>query len=232
MKGRPHGRLRKERVTMDIKLQEHVAFHLTGKRVGVALEAPEGLGLRPALLAPYKDLTALRYDFPLVLAKTDAADGCVRSLSAVIDGLLQEVAPRGLDGERTRRHVLRLEREIRGLVAEGAKGPLSDLWETAGKLLTAKGGKELTASLARAQAALKVDGALIGCEPDMSARLLTHAWQIVQQTKTRAFKAEIERLIVKLTEVLRADFIRSDAGRSAEKLRASFGTAHADVFDF
>ena len=232
MKGQPHGRLRKERVTMDIKLQEHVAFHLTGKRVGVTLEAPEGLGLRPALLAPYKDLTTLRYDFPLVLAKTDAAADCVRSLSAVIDNLLQEVAPRGLDGERTRRHVLGLEREIRGLVAEGAKGPLSDLWETASKLLAAKGSKELTASLARARAALKVDGAVIGCEPDTPARLLTHAWQFVQQTKTRAFKAEIERLIMKLTEVLRADFVRSDAGRSAEQLRASFGTTHADDFDF
>ena len=217
---------------MDSKLQEQVAFHLTGKRVGITLEAPEGLGLRPALLAPYKDLTALRYDFPLVLAKTDAAEDCVRSLSAVIDGLLQEVAPRGLEGERTRKHVLKLEREIRALVAEGAKGPLSGLWETAGKLLAAKGGKELTASLTRAQAALKVDGALIDCEPDMPARLLAHAWQIVQQTKTRAFEAEIERLIVKLAEVLRADFIRSDAGRSAEKLRASFGTVHADDFDF
>ena len=213
---------------MDIKLQEHVAFHLTGKRVGASLEAPEGLGLRPALLAPYKDLTTLRYDFPVVLASTEGAGEWVRSLSAVIDGVLQQVAPRGLEGERTRKHVLKLEREIRGLVAEGAKGPLSDLWETASKLLGAKGGKELTASLARARGALKVDGTVIGCEPDTPARLFTHAWHIVQQGKTRTFKAEIERLIVKLADVLRADFIRSDAGRSAENLRASFGTAHAD----
>ena len=217
---------------MDIKLQEHVAFHLTGKRIGVSLESPEGLGLRPALLAPYKDLTTLRYDFPLVLAKSETATDCVRSLSSVIDGVLQQAAPRGLDGERTRKHVLKLEREIRGLVAEGARQPLSDLWETASKLLAAKGDKELIESLARTRAALQVDGPLIDCEPDMPARLVTHLWQVVQQARTHAFKAEIERLIVKLGDVLRADFIRSDAGRSAEKLRTSFGTAHADDFNF
>jgi hypothetical protein len=217
---------------MDPKLQEHVAFHLTGKRVGATLQAPEGLGLRPALLAPYKDLTALRYDFPLVLARTDQPADCIHSLSGVIDHLLQEIAPRGIDGERTRKHVLQLEREIRALVAEGAGGDLSDVWETAAKLLATRGGKDVAQSFAQAQSGLKVDGVLVDCSPEMPARLLTHAWQIVQAAKTRAFKAEIERLILKLGEVLRADFVRSDAGRSAESLRAAVGTVHADDFDF
>ncbi len=51
------------------------------------------------------------------------------SLTSVVDDLLQEIAPRGIEGERVRRHVLRAEREIRKLVAEGARGMLTDLWD-------------------------------------------------------------------------------------------------------
>jgi hypothetical protein len=217
---------------MEPKLQEHLAFHLTGKRVGSGLEAPEGLGLRPALLAPYRNLNTLRYDFPLVLIQTDAPEACVQSLSGVMDHLLQDIAPRGLDGERTRKHVLKLESEMRALVAEGASSTLSDVWETAAKLVTAGGREHMAQSLAQARPSLKVDGALVECRPDTPVRLLAHVWQVVQTAKTRAFKAEIERLLLKLTDVLRADFMRSDAGRSAENLRAAVGTVHSDDFDF
>jgi len=49
---------------MGPELQAHVAFHLTGKRMGAGLAALDGLDLRPGLLARYGDLTQLRYDFP------------------------------------------------------------------------------------------------------------------------------------------------------------------------
>jgi ferredoxin len=39
-------------------------------------------------------------------------------------------------------------------------------------------------------------------------------------------------LIQKLSDILRADFNRSDAGRRAESLKASIGELHADLFDF
>ena len=217
---------------MNAKLQEHVAFHLTGKRVGAGLDAPERLGLRPALLAPYQDLAALRYDYPLVLVQADAAGACARSLSSIIDGLLQEIAPRGIEGERTRKHVLKLEREIRRLAAGGVVESLSTIWDKAAKSLARKADKALTDDLARARAALEVDGELTDCDPAMPARFLTHMWRVLQRTKTRAFQAEIERLAVKLAEVLRGDFIRSDAGRSAASLRASFGTSREEAFDF
>jgi len=43
------------------------AFYVTGHRAGAAPGAPAAPALRPALLAAYRDLTKLRYDFPLVL---------------------------------------------------------------------------------------------------------------------------------------------------------------------
>ena len=52
---------------MDAASQAHVTFFLTGRRPAGQLDAVDGLGLRPALLAGYRELADLRYDFPLVL---------------------------------------------------------------------------------------------------------------------------------------------------------------------
>jgi hypothetical protein len=67
---------------MQVETQAHIAFHLTGR-------LPQGEGdalargdLQPAIFAGYRDLTALRYDFPLVLLS--GGDGqSVQSLSAL-----------------------------------------------------------------------------------------------------------------------------------------------------
>ena len=100
------------------ELEEQVFFHLTGARSNGSL-AP-ALGMRPALFARFGGLTKLRYDFPVVLVAK--GDDAVVTLSGVIDDLLAEVAPKGIAGERMRRNLLRIEREIRGLKARGDSG--------------------------------------------------------------------------------------------------------------
>ena len=122
---------------MSTELQAHLAFHLTGKRMGASLQAAEGLDLRPGLLARFGDLTQLRHDFPLVLVAGRADETGIQSLSGLVNGVLQAVAPRGVEGEATRRHVLRLEREIRVLVAKGETGALLRLWDLAAKRIGA-----------------------------------------------------------------------------------------------
>ena len=116
---------------MALPASEQRLFFATGRRQGEGLDAIDALGLRPAVLARYRDLSRLRYDFPLVLVHDGAAAETVRSLSSVIDEVLSEMAPRGMAGERLRKHVLRLEREIRALAASGERGLLSDLWAAA-----------------------------------------------------------------------------------------------------
>ena len=78
--------------------------------------------LRPVLLAAYRDLDRLRHDFPVVLLEAPGEDGFAVSLSTVVNRLALELAPRGVEGERLRRHLLRLEHEIRSAVAAGAQG--------------------------------------------------------------------------------------------------------------
>ena len=216
---------------MHSELQAQVAFHLTGNRPGAGLEVVAGLGLHPALFAGYRDLTKLRYDFPLVLVQNATDRGFVQCLSAIVDGVVHEIA-QGDDGERLTRHLLRLEQEIRVLMAEGASGALSALWEKAAGRLAARGDDLLKDSLNRASAALKIDGKVVDCSSSMPADLINHAWASVQEKKARKFREDLARLTQKLSDILQVDRVRSKAGQSAESLKASVGAYHGEDFDF
>ena len=112
---------------MDTPHHDQLVFHLTGRCQGHGLSATTGAGLRPALLAAYRDLGAVRHDFPVLLPAAEGPE-LAFTLSSLVDGLLQDVAPRGIEGERLRRHALQLETLIRRSVDAGAQGALSRLW--------------------------------------------------------------------------------------------------------
>jgi len=216
---------------MEADTQAHVAFFLTGRRPSEHLDAVDGLALHPALFAGYRDLTQLRYDFPLVLVADRADEQYVQSLSVLIDSALAVAAP-GSEDERIRKQVLRLEQEIRTLAAGGTAGTLSALWAKAADRLAKSGDKSLDDSLRRARAAIKIDGEVADCDAALPSRLLRHAWSAVQKQKAEAFRKELDRLVLKLSDILKADFERSKAGRSAKHLKASIGTGYGDAFDF
>ncbi len=216
---------------MQAELQAHIAFHVIGKRPGGAPDAAGAIDLRPALLAEYRDLTALRYDFPLVLMRKAEGSASVQSLCGLIDDVLKEIAG-GADGERLRRHALRLEREIRQLVAEGASQSLSDLLDIGARRLAAQSDALLGDSVKRIRAALKADGEVVDCDRSMPFRLVRHAWKTVHDRKARVFRNEIDTLIAKLSDILRADFARSEEGLSAPRLEASVGATYRETFDF
>jgi hypothetical protein len=113
--------------TMQSDHRAQVAFHLTGVKMQGALHAIETL--RPALFAPYRDLTALRYDFPVVLFR-QPCDTPFESLSSMIDGAIDKLAT-GSDRERVRKILLHHEQAIRTLVSAGTTGPLAKLWSLA-----------------------------------------------------------------------------------------------------
>ncbi len=201
------------------ELQRQMVFLRTGARPGEHLE-PVDATIPPALMAGYRDLASLRYDFPVVLVESPDDDAFVRSLTSSVDDVLQEIAPRGIEGERVRRQVLRVEREIRALVADGARGMLTDLWEKAAP------------DLADVRTHLNVDGEVADCDHELPRRLVEHAWRSVQRRKAGRSHAEVARLVQALSDILRAAFIHSEAGRRPESLRAAVGSTHHDQFDF
>ncbi|MBI4183167.1 MAG: ferredoxin [Proteobacteria bacterium] len=217
---------------MNLEHLDLVTFHVTGSRPASGLDDVGKLTLKPALLAGYRDLTRLRYDYPLVLAAGETGEECLRSVSATIDDVLKQAAPGGLEGEALRKHTLRLEREIRSLVAQGAKATLRALWDRAAQDLASRTNEPVADNLSRARDALTVDGEVIDCDATAPAKLITHAWAADHRRKARAFLKDVNTLIVRLTDILRADYMKSSDARTADHLKASIGTSHADVFDF
>ena len=221
---------------MQTKHQDQLIFHMTGKRHGEGVASIDDLDLRPALLAPYRDLSALRHDFPVVLVERDSGPEFVHSLSSLVDAVLQDVAPRGVEGERLRRHALQLEHEIRRSVDLGASGTLAELWDAAAARLGARQGEsdeaELQQVLVHAGGALRADGEVVGCSHEMPARLITHAWYAARREKARQFHADLSRLVLKLSDILRAAFSQSQGGRQPQSLKESVGRLHQDQFDF
>src|ERR1700690_1967843 len=142
---------------MQVELQAHIAFHLTGRMPQGEGEALARTDLRPALLAGYRDLTALRYDFPLVLVSKGGDGQSVQSLSALFDGAIKEIAANNA-GERISKHAGRLEREDRKLIAEGETGTLSKLCDAAAARIGAKNDELLPRSVKSRPCALKSGG--------------------------------------------------------------------------
>ena len=221
---------------MEADTQAHIAFFLTGRRPAEHLDAVDGLGLRPALFAGYRELTQLRYDFPLLLVAGRTDKLFAQSLSGLVDGVLGGIA-RGSDAERIRKHALRMEQELRVLAAGGATGSLSALWDKAAERLARaqdKSGadKSFEDSLRRTRAAIKIDGELADCDAALPSCLLQHGWAAVQRQKAEGFRKELDRVVLKLSDILKSDFERSEAGRSAKHLKASVGSGFGDAFDF
>jgi hypothetical protein len=217
---------------MDATLQQQTVFHLTGRRPEAPLEAVDGLSLRPALMARYRDLGKLRYDFPVVLVDTPDGNVCARPLNEVVNEAARSVAPAGPSGEALRKHLLHVEREIRSALPEGAEGRLSQLWIDAVLSVTQSRDQDLVDLLLHAGESLSVDGELVDCDQAMPGRLLRHAWQSVQRHKLARVRADINALVARLNDILRADFVRSEAGLKAESLRSAVGQKHQGLFDF
>ena len=103
--------------------------------------------------------------------------------------------------------------------------------------LTAPGDKRLADagladSLARLRAMLPAEAEVVDCDARLPGRLVSHAWEAVHRRKAARFHADLTRLILKLSDILQADFARSEAGHSAENLRAAIGQPQAQAFDF
>jgi hypothetical protein len=215
---------------MSAQFRAHLAFHQAGARTEGVADPVAGRALVPVLLARHAELAALRHDFPVVLV--DGDDGGVRSLSGLVDGALRAIAPAGSAGERTRQLVLAAERAIRRAIAGGGSlGTLASRWATAAAQL-AGGDRAVAAELARAWAAIGVDGTLVDCGAGVGVRLAHHLWRSAQKARLRRLRALVDRLRRGLGDILRAHHLASPAGRSADRLAASFGAADGAVIDF
>jgi hypothetical protein len=192
--------------------------------------------LRPALFARYGALEDLRYDYPLVLLE-DARGGAVfRPLIRLIDETLSAATAPGPQSEAQRQQVLRLEASMRRRVAAGESGRLSDLWRTSAAALLAAHGEApfgpMDTNLDRARERLRGDGAVVGCDAATPKAVLTHVWRAVHADKALTFRKKVDGLILRLSDILKADFMKSDEAHGPEALKAAIGHAESAAIDF
>ena len=221
---------------MDSNLSALTAFHLTGERPSGALDQLAQPNLRPALFGPYRDLKKLRYDFPLVLVNGDSGAGFVRSLSDIVDGILQDHAPEGVTGERLRQHLLKLETAARTLVADNGARPLGEIWSDAERKLQsevdAAARQKLDQSLREARDGLCFGGEVIDCDRDMPTRLISHAWAASQRVRAKGLSDKLDDLTLKLNDILKTDAEHIEAAIEPEKLKRNVGKSFEGEFDF
>ena len=191
----------------------------------------------PALLRRYGDLASLRHDYPLVLIAHDSGPG-IESLTAVVNNLLQRIAPKGPSGERVRRHVLRLEQEIRSLVFRKQTGWLSRLWSMAEENIVSEPNlsdsekRSLQESFDTSRSALEIDGEVIGCGADTADRVMRHLWLRSQTLYKDRIAAELRDLAIRLNDLLRSDELEADEARQPQALRRTFGSQFGELIDF
>lgn len=204
------------------------AFHRVGDRSRLPQPDAPAAALRPALFGNYRDLCALRTDFPLLLTSTPGAGPWVISLADAVDAMLRQATRPGAADEETRRKTLALEESVRRKLQQERCASLSQAWEAAWHELA--GGEK--AAPGSAPATPDFDGDLVGCDRETAGRLVHRAWLESERRKGRRLHDRIRRLEQKLADILQADFMHSGAARDAERLeKAVGGTDHA-VFDF
>ncbi|MDV7142737.1 ferredoxin [Tropicimonas sp. TH_r6] len=201
-----------------------------------AAREPVSVPLRPALYARFGDLAELRHDYPLVLI--DRAEGAplLRPLSRIIDDTLQKVAPADLTGEALRQQVLRLEEDIRRKVMANEEGRLSDLWREAAAEMVEREGQapfgEIDNNLETARKKLPLDGMVIGCDAATPGKVLGHAWSAKQAAKARRFRKIVDGLILRLSDILKSDHMKSDEAHDAGALASAMGATADGEIDF
>ena len=215
---------------MQGKLQDQIAFYLTGRRDGTGLE-PFDAACRPALFARYADLASLRYDFPIVLNREGGPDRAVLSLSRMIDEAVAAMDA-GPERDRIARHGYRIEREIRRATAGKGPADLQELWKSAAARLAEIGDEEVADSGEHLWRAFRANGEVVDAGAEMPVSVVRHAWQAAQAVKAAAFRERAERLLFKLRSILEAEAIGSPAGRSPDRLMAAVGSSFARSFDF
>lgn len=209
-----------------ISLPEMLTFYQKGAHQQPA--PPEGL--LPALIHHYHHLDPLhvRYDFPLLLVE-NGENGYVVRLVEVIDNLLDSLEVSGDEGQLLKQHVLRVEAEIKSQLEKTPDGRLSDLWDTAAEIVLNHAEKKelVEKNIQTASEALKIEGTVVGCCHETSAKVFSHLWTQYWTIKNKTFCEELDLLLIKLNYILAADDAKTDKARDPEHLRAS--TANAEI---
>lgn len=231
----------------DAKATRELMFTLRHFHLGdpVAKERLEVLGddCLPALLAPFRDTSRLRYDYPLYLfpADTENGDQTPGELACPLPQRLREVTAGFAPGEDAARilkdHLSWLERYLRQELRRSvAPMDAAALMGEAGAALQAHlkldeaSRERLGADLGRLLEGFPAGGKILGYGRYAALHLLVHAIRSRVVPRRTRFQTRIDNAIQGLKELLDVDWGKSDDAIEPRSARDSVGPA-ADLFD-
>jgi ferredoxin len=217
-------------------------FHLGNPSVQGQVQRV-GNDLLPALLEPYRDVSRLRYDYPLFLfaAEQSKANPSPEQLARPIAEVLAESVASFAPGEDSAR-ILKdnlpwLERELRQKLSD-VEGPVSapELIQAAASALLehlkldTENHAKLQDDIARMMAALPAKGHLLAYGRYPAIHLLIHSIRSRVIPRHNHFRGEIKEHIRELKTLLDVDWSKSAESKKPEKLQGSIGGG-AGYFD-
>ncbi len=178
--------------------------------------------LLPALLNPYRDISTIRYQYPLYLYSPQSADD--HQLAKPVSEFLRDSVEAFASGEGAAR-ILKdnlpwIERYLREELGDGVPVDALALVSRAGEALQDHLGLDesnrdhLQTDLAKLQEASGEDGQFLGYGPYVSIHLMVHAIHNRCNRKRQEFREEVDRRIQGLQELL--DIERSKTTLSNE----------------
>ncbi|RMG29474.1 MAG: hypothetical protein D6732_17560, partial [Methanobacteriota archaeon] len=217
--------------------QNHLSFYWTGKLAdnASAPELPDSL--IPALVSDFKDLTRLRYNYPVFVPFSSNQEWCY-PFSDLINELIDQIQVGGDEGELIKRYLLKIEKEIKGILQKKGMMRLLEVWDEAAdrvkKEFKLKNNKLefFDSELGNLKQQIPGDGYLVPDDKDASLWLFQYAAKTYWREKTAVFAEELQHLIHRLEEILQLDEEFSNQQQDAEHLQSSMGKIAEEEVDF
>lgn len=216
-------------------------FHINGAEDTPTSKSAktDGEGLLPALLAPFRDISRVRYSYPLFLfppGEQPQKRLCV-PLAELLTELLESVDPAG-QARILRDNLPRFEVYARKMLPpktppQDAVKLLGEAAEQFPKLLQLRKADAATfiENTGKLLAALPPGGRLIGYSDGAALLLLIHMARHVIPIRRRRFRKQVESLRTRLEQLLDVEHNKSAEAHQPQALQEAMGDVGSQIMD-
>ncbi len=185
----------------------------------------------PALLNPYRDASAIRYQYPLYLVPPDAAtaDAIAIPLGEHLNSSLQALAPGTEDARILKDNLAWLERYLRqtldGPDPVDAPGLFDQAAAALRQHLDLEPGSQdtLDANIEKLKGTIAAGGQFLGYGPRVSLHLMVHAIRHRRDQNREQFREQLVRHILSLQSLLDVERSKSAAANEPGSVKSSVG---------
>jgi ferredoxin len=210
-------------------------FHYGEPSAAAATNLP-GISILPALLNPYRDASAIRYQYPLYLSPAGGDGPVATALSEYLRESLEAFAP-GEAAKILKDNLPWLERDLRQRLEGPAPADAPAVFADAARALvdhlelTDANKEKLEADLAHLATAMEDGGTLLGYGPDVPLYLLIQAVRRRHTQRREQLRERIAVCVQGLQSLLDVEKAKSADGNEPGAVRDSVGPAsqHLDT---